>query len=108
MTAPWRKKTTTLDKVEGKVLDFLDGIGLQGAVNDLKDRLPDVEEVKAHLPGVETPTKKSHRLRNLLLLAILGAGAAAYVASRRSTTPVTPAYVPPASTTGAGSVNGVR
>ncbi len=112
MNTPWKHNTTTLEKMEDRVTDFFDGIDLEdtvkdlrermGSVDDLKARIGSVDDVKGRIPGVKAP-RKSHRVRNLLLLGLVGGGAAAYFASRKSSTPPTPAYVPPAPTPTASS-----
>lgn len=76
MSAPWKSDQTTLEKIEGSVMDFLDGLDLEDRVNDVKEKIP----------GVEAP-KKSHKKRNFLLVAVIGAGAAAFIATRSKPQP---------------------
>lgn len=76
MSAPWKTDQTTLEKIEGTVMDFLDGLDLEDRVNDVKEKIPGV-----------TPAKKSHKVRNILLLGLVGAGAAAFIASRNKPQP---------------------
>lgn len=86
MSAPWKSDHSTLGKIEETVADFIDGLDLEDRVNDVKEKLPGV-----------TPTRKSHKLRNILFLALLGAVAAAFIASRNKpqTPPAPPTpYVP--------------
>ena len=85
MSAPWKSDQTTLEKIEGTVMDFLDGLDIEDRVNDVKEKIPGVE-----------PTRKSHKKRNILLLAVIGAIAAAFVAARNKPQP--PAAPPPAYT----------
>lgn len=98
MSAPWKSDQTTLEKIEGTVMDFLDGLEIEDRVNDWKDQIASsdaVDTLREKVPGV-TPAKKSHKMRNLLLVVLLGAGAAAFIASRNKPQPppVPPQYAP--------------
>ena len=84
MYAPWKKKTT-IDKVEERLLDWLDQVKLDERVGDLREQIASSDRLdilRDQLPGVR-PAKKSNTRRNVVVLAVVGAGA--FVVVRRKT-----------------------
>lgn len=85
MSAPWKTRQTTMEKVEERVSDWLDQLNIDERVEDFKDQIASSEHaelLREKIPGV-TPAKQSHKRRNVALLALVGVGAVAFVHLRK-------------------------
>ncbi|MEO6472067.1 MAG: hypothetical protein ABIO14_09710 [Aeromicrobium sp.] len=88
MHTPWTKGQITLEKVEEQVVDWIDKLDLEQHLTDLKDQIAasdTVDTLRDKIPGVK-PAKKSHKRRNVALLAVAGAGAAVLAIRHKATT----------------------
>lgn len=91
-------------KLDERAVDLKDQIASSELLNDIKDQIKSSERldnVRDQVPGV-TPVKKSHKRRNVALLALVGAGvgAVAYLRLKAAgKTAEPPTYAPPAAPT---------
>ena len=91
--------------LDERAVDLKDQIASSDLLSDIKEQLKSrerIDSLRDQVPGVQ-PAQKSKTRRNVLLLAVVGAGATAFFAIRRKATgdrtaPATyspPTYAPP-------------